>query len=198
MENSIMTANEKVINQTLGENESKSFFVDSNTGKNLLHEEAVNKFNEAVEAESKRQEKYFTDLDKFAKDVNEKSKTIEIMPIGNYLLVKPFAENPFQRIVKSDSGIILDTGGLRPEFKNTDNGNVEEEQQFIRVGVVQEVGPDCRYVRPTDVVMYPDGRAIPVPFYKQGLITFNETAVIAVVNEGLTERFEKYKNEHGK
>jgi hypothetical protein len=197
MNNSILTDNEKMVNHVLGDNESKTFHMNGQSGKDILHQESVNRFNDAVEAESKRQEQYFTDLEKFSKEVNDKAKTIEIMPIGNYLLVKPFAENPFQRIVKTESGLILDTGGMRPEFKNTDSGEFQEEEQFVKVGVVQEVGPDCRYVRPTDVVMYPDGRALPVPFYKQGLITFNETAVMAVINEHLTERFNEYKEKHG-
>jgi hypothetical protein len=35
--------------------------------------------------------------------------------------------------------------------------------------------------------------AVPVPFYKQGLILVNENRVLAVVNEGLTNRFKEIK-----
>lgn len=188
MNNSIFTSNEKVVNAALGENNAKTILLN---GSSVLEQEALSKYNDSVEQEAKRQEKYFTDVNKYAEEVNAKSKTIEIMPIGNYLLVKPFSENPFQKIVKTESGIILNIGGLRPEFENTDTGEIQEEEQFVLTGVVQEVGPDAKYVRPGDVVMYPNHRAVPVPFYRQGLITFNETAVIAVVAEGLTERFKK-------
>lgn len=196
MENSILTANEDITNQVLGENNAQTFFMNGTNGRDILHQEAVNKFNDEVDKEALRQEKYFTDLDKYAEQVNEKAKTIEIMPTGYRILVKPFEENPFQRIVKTDSGIILDTGGLRPTFENTDAGEIQEEEQFIKVAVVQESGPDCKYITPGDVIMYPAGRAMPVPFYKQGLYVMDETAALVVINEGLTERFNEYKENH--
>ena len=116
------------------------------------------------------------------------------MPIGNYILVKQFEENPFQRIVRdSKSGLIIDTGGFAPEYKNTDNGQIEEEESFILVGVVQEVGPECKWCKSGDAVFYTKPSAVPVPFYKQNLIQVNETRVLAVVNENLTERFNKNK-----
>ncbi len=191
MENSILTTSENVANEVLGENNAKTFFMNGKSGKDYLQEEAISRFNEEVDKETARQEQYFTDLEEYAKKVNDNTKTIEIMPIGFNVLVKPFKENPFQKIVKTESGLILDTGGLRPTFENTDAGEIQEEEQAILTGVVQEVGPDCKYVRPGDVIMYPRGREVPVPFYKQGLVTMNETAVIVTINEGLTERFEK-------
>ena len=193
MGKSILTENEKMTNQVLGDNNAQTFFMNGQSGKDYLHQEAVNKFNDAVDREAARQEEYFTDINKYAQEVNENIKNIEIMPISNYVLVKPFKENPFQRIVKTESGLILDTGGLRPEFKNTDTGEIQEEEQFIFTGVVQEVGPDCRFIHKGDVVMYPKSREVPVPFYKQGLVVINETGIIVTINEGLTERFDEYK-----
>ena len=71
---------------------------------------------------------------------------------------------------------------------------IEEEEQFIKVGVIQEVGPECKWCEPTDTVFYTKNSAVPVPFYKQGLILVNETRILSVVNEGLTNRFNKIKN----
>jgi hypothetical protein len=39
--------------------------------------------------------------------------------------------------------------------------------------------------------MYRKETAMPVPFYKQGFYTIAENQAICVVNEGLTERFDK-------
>ena len=89
------------------------------------------------------------------------------------------------------SGLIIDTGGLAPQYKNTDNGQIEEEEQFIKVGVVQEVGPECKYLKAGDAVFYSKPSAIPVPFYKQKLIQVNETRILAAVNENLSKRFNK-------
>ena len=121
-------------------------------------------------------------------------ENVEIMPIGNYILVKQFDENPFQRIVKDpNSGLILDTGGFAAEYKNTDNGKIEEEESFIKVGVIQEVGPECKWCKEGDAVFYTKPSAVPVPFYKQNLQLISENRALAVVNENLKETFKNGK-----
>ena len=177
-----------------GESTTRIMALDGTTAEDVINKRNIDKFNDMVDAYTERFEKHSTKIEEFASKINENVNNIEIMPLGNYILVKQFEENPFQRIVKdSKSGLILDTGGLAPEFKNTDNGEIQEEEQFILVGVVQEVGPDCKYLKPGDAVFYPKPSAIPVPFYKQKLIQVNETRVLAVVNEALTERFNNIK-----
>lgn len=160
------------------------------TSEDVIAEQNRNNFNKQVDKYVESFEKHSTNLKEFADRINENVQNIEIMPIGNYVLVKEFEENPFQRIVKdSKSGLILDLGGQKPEYKNTDNGEIEEEEQFIKVGVIQEVGPECKWCKPSDTIFYTKPSSVPVPFYKQGLNLVNETRVLAVVNEGLTERF---------
>ena len=69
-------------------------------------------------------------------------------------------------------------------------GHVDEEQkEFIVTGCVIEVGPETKYLKEGDVVYYRRDTVVPVPFFKQGLVSLAENQVIAVVNEGLTERF---------
>jgi hypothetical protein len=41
--------------------------------------------------------------------------------------------------------------------------------------------------------MYTKLSAVPVPFYKQGLILVNETRVLVTINENLTKRFNELK-----
>ena len=167
--------------------------MDGKTAEDVIEERNVKNFNNQVDQYVERFEKHSTNLQEFAEKVNKNVNTIEIMPIANYLLVKQFEENPFQRIVRdSKSGLILDLGGMKPEYKNTDNGEIEEEEQFIKVGVIQEVGPECKWCIPGDTVFYTKPSAVPVPFYKQQLILVNENRILAVVNEGLSKRF---KNE---
>lgn len=164
--------------------------MDGKTAEDVIKERNISKFNNQVDQYVERFEKHSTNLEEFAEKVNKNVNSIEIMPIANYILVKQFDENPFQRIVKdSKSGIILDLGGMKPEYKNTDNGEIEEEEQFIKVGVIQEVGPECKWCIPGDTVFYTKPSAVPVPFYKQQLILINENRVLAVVNEGLSKRF---------
>ena len=131
-------------------------------------------------------------LEEYTKQVAENVEKIEIMPLGSNLIVKLFEENPFQRIVKQGS-LIVDLGGQKPQYKNTDNGQIEEEENFVKVGVVQEVGPECKYIKPGDTVFTSKPSLVPIPFYKQNLHYLNEMRVLAVVNEGLTKRFEEIK-----
>ena len=176
-----------------GESTSRIMALDGTTAEDVINQKRTAKFNDMVDAYTEKFDEHFAKVEEFAQKINENVNNIEIMPLGNYVLVKQFEENPFQRIVRSDSGLIIDTGGLAPQYKNTDNGQIEEEESFILVGVVQEVGPECRYLKPGDAVFYPKPASIPVPFYKQKLIQVNETRVLAVVNEGLTDRFNEIK-----
>lgn len=190
----ILSENEKLALRMAGESTSRIMTMDGKTADDVIEERNVRKFNDQVDEYVEKFEKHSTNLEEFANTINDNVENIEIMPIGSYLLVKPFSENPFQRIVKdSKSGLILDLGGQKPEYKNTDNGQIEEEESFIIVAVVQEVGPECKYIKPGDTIMYTKPSAVPVPFYKQGLALVNEMRALVVINEGLTKRFNELK-----
>lgn len=186
---------EKLAMDLAGESTSRIVALDGTTAEDVINKRNTERFNNMVDQYAEEFDKHSANIEEFAKRVNDNVQNIEIMPLQTYVLVKEFEENPFQRIVRdSKSGLIIDTGGLAPQYKNTDNGQIEEEEQFIKVGVVQEVGPECKYLKEGDAVFYPKNASIPVPFYKQKLIQINETRVLAVVNEGLTDRFNAIKN----
>ena len=189
------TNNVKLAYDLAGESNTRITALDGTTAEDVINRRNTEKFNEQVDKWTERFEEHSTNIEKFADRMNSDVENVEIMPLGNYVLVREFDENPFQRIVRdSKSGLIIDTGGYAPEYKNTDSGEIEEEEQFIKVGVVQEVGPECKYLRPDDAVFYTKNARIPVPFYKQHLIQINETRVLAAVNSNLSKRFEEIKN----
>ena len=191
-ERPILSENEKLALRMAGDSTSRIMTLDGRTADDIIEERNVKNFNKQVDNYVEQLNEHSKNLVDYSKKIAENIEEIEIMPIGNYVLVKQFDENPFQRIVKdSKSGLILDLGGQKPQYKNTDNGEIEEEEQFIKVGVIQEVGPECKWCEPTDTVFYTKNSAVPVPFYKQGLILVNETRILSVVNEGLTNRFKK-------
>ena len=195
-ERPILTENEKLAYRLAGDTTTRVMTLDGKTADDVIEERNINKFNEQVDAYKAKLDEHSAKLEEYTNKIAENVENIEIMPIGNYILVKEFEENPFQRIVKdSKSGLILDLGGQKPQYKNTDNGQIEEEESFIKVGVIQEVGPECKWCKPTDAVMYTVPSRVPVPFYKQGLILVNETRVLVTINENLTKRFEEIKKE---
>ena len=194
-ERPILSENEKLALRMAGDTTSRIMTMDGATADDVIEQRNVKNFNKQVDDYVEKLNEHSANLEKYAEKIAENVETIEIMPILNYVLVKEFEENPFQRIVKdSKSGLIIDLGGQKPQYKNTDNGQIEEEENIIRVAVIQEVGPECKYCKPGDTVMYTKMSAVPVPFYKQGLVLVNETRVMVIVNEGLTERFNEIKN----
>lgn len=195
MENVLMTENEKLANALHNAEGKEGIVVDmaGTTNEELVRQKNVKEFNEVVDQYVEKFNERSTKLQEYTNKIAENVDKIEIMPINTYVLVKQFDENPFQRIVRNDSGLITDLGGYKPTYKNTDNGQWEEEESFILVGVVQEVGPECKFLQPGDTIMYSKPSAVPIPFYRQGLVLVNETRALVTINEGLTERFKNYK-----
>lgn len=187
----IMTQDEKMAQDIFG-TDGINFNMAENKIEDLFEKEKARKFNSQVDEYAERLEKHVEGLKEVANNLGDISN-VEIKPMFNRILITPFKQNPFQRI-KVENGIITDMGGLAPQFKNMDNGRIEEMEQMIITGAVQEVGPEVKYIVPGDVIMYRKETAMPVPFFKQGLMCIAETQVIAVVNEGLETRFNEIKN----
>lgn len=184
----IFNQNEKLAMSINGlESGGIHFNVNEEQANNLVKNEAISKFNTKVDEYVDRYEKHAKALEDAVNEFSTSSNA-EIRPIINNVIVKPFAENPFQRI-KKVGGIIVDLGGLKPEYRNSDTGEFEEEENITKSGVIVEVGPDCKWAKVGDCVFYPRTSVMPVPFYKQGLELINETRIIALVNDNLTERF---------
>ena len=162
------------------------------TAEDVLRENAINKANAEYEKYAEAFGDHTEKLKEAVDNLSLKAEDIEIMPIGNYLLVKEFPTNPFQRIVKQGN-IITDLGGQAPIFTNTETGELQEEEEVIKVGVIIEKGPECKWCKETDTIFYTKPSAVPVPFYKQNLQLVCENRVLAVVNEKLKERFENGK-----
>lgn len=189
-----MTESEQIAANVLG---LDSNYTSVNMGEhsidNMIQREKANKFNNEVEkynAQLEENQKTFEEAQsQVAYDINR----AEIKPMFARLIIKPFKVNPFQKMEVKGS-IIVDAGGYTPHAElNPMTGKYEEQKQFIITGCVVEVGPEVKYLQEGDVVYYRVDTAVPVPFLKQGLVSINENQVIAVVNEGLTERFNSVK-----
>jgi len=189
----ILSENEKIALMNAGETTSRIMTLDGKTAEDVIEERNTKEFNKQVDAYVEKLNEHSKNLENYTEQIADNIENIEIMPIGNYVLVKEFKENPFQRIVKVGN-IITDLGGQKPQYKNTDNGQIEEEENIIKVAVIQEIGPECKWCQPGDTIFYTKMSAVPVPFYKQNLVLVNEARVLSIVNEGLSERFDKIKN----
>lgn len=189
MERAELNSNEKLALAVTGiEGTGEHFIINGEEADKLLLREKQQKFNTAIDEQVDKFEKHNKALEDYAKELSNDMNGLEIMPVFNYILIKPFDNNPFQKIKTSKSGIITDLGGFAPTYKSNETGEFEEEKQFIKVGTVIETGHKCEFVKEGDVVFYSIASEMMVPFYKMGFVVVNENRIIAVVNSELTKR----------
>ena len=188
------TENEKIAKELLGTDSNfTSVNMKENSLDSLIKKEKARKFNSEVEKYNEKLEQNNKDFEESQDKIEYDISKAEIKPMFSRILVQPFKVNPFQKI-KVENGLIIDTGGYTPHTQlNEQTGRYEEQKQFIVTGCVIEVGPEVKYLKEGDVIFYRVDTAVPVPFFKQGFISLAENQIIAVVNEGLQDRFNNIK-----
>lgn len=183
------TSNEKV-SKVIGSEESKSFVVSKDTVENNTVLENITKQKEDVN-------EYLNNLDSYNEQLESEQKdfdlsTLEMKPLYEGIIIKPYITNPFQRI-KKEGGLIVDLGGKSPQYKSHEDGQIHEEEAFIKVGKVIEIGSKCAYTKVGDIVMWRKPSETMIPFYRQGFVLVNEHSIMAIFNSDLTKRFENDK-----
>ena len=188
------TENEKIAKELLGTDSNfTSVNMKENSLDSLIKKEKARKFNSEVEKYNEKLEQNNKDFEESRDKVEYDISKAEIKPMFSRILVQPFKVNPFQKM-KVENGLIIDTGGYTPHTQlNEQTGRYEEQKQFIITGCVVEVGPEVKYLKEGDVIFYRVDTAVPVPFFKQGFVSLAESQIIAVVNEGLQDRFNNIK-----
>lgn len=121
------------------------------------------------------------------KEIDEKVERLEMLPIGNKVIILPYPENPYRKII-TNTGIITEYNG---DFLNPDSGERDTLKDGVMCGKIIEVGPDCQWTVPGDDVYFIKGTTVGIPFYSQGYVTLSEIQLLCVLNEGLKERFKK-------
>ena len=160
----------------------------------IAEREARSRFNDEVEKYNEDFNNQQKVLAEATAKLSEKIEHIECKPLFEKIHVVPYATNPFQKL-KKEGGVIIDTGGLIPEDFSHESGKMEKEQPYIIVGDVVEVGPEVKYIKPGDTVMYIRPNQIPVPLYNTGIMCISERSIVAVINDGLNKRFNEIPNE---
>lgn len=190
----LMTSNEKLARMVTDiEGPAKHFEVNGKSSQELFEMEARNKFNQKVDDLTAKLQDNENEVKKFADKLNDVLPDLELKAINNNLLIRPFKENPFQRIKKSASGIIYDLEGYKPIYKSHEDGEEYEEESAIKVAEVIDAAPECKYVKEGDTIFYTTVSSVPVPFFRSSFEMICENRVIAVVGTKLTERFNNNK-----
>lgn len=178
-----------IVNAILGaDTNAQTMILDEKYFDEKTKREQSSKIEQDINDVKEKYEKHLAQLEEDTKQIQGDFQKLEIMPLTSYVLIKPFESNPFQKINKLDSGLIIDSGGIAPSFKSQETGNMIDANQYIKVGLVTEVGTECKFLKPGDVVFYNIASEVQVPFFKFGFVIVAEQRILAVVNEGLTDR----------
>lgn len=184
------TKNLELSKETTGIESGEAFVMNKDSIEDIAKTNAIAKFNDEVDSYIEKLDKHANLLEEYRKEISKDIDHLEIKPLYEGVLIKPYEENPFQQIQKVGS-IITDLGGQKPVYTSHETGKYEEEEQFIHVGLVVDAGPTCQFVKEGDVVFWRKPSETSVPFFKQGLVQVNEHSIMTVVNQGLAERFKK-------
>lgn len=189
--NQLVRGDENGINSLMGNGD---VFIMSPSVKEMVERDAKVKFNQQVEEAKAEWDAKIDEQEAHAKEMEEKMKDLQIVPINSYVLVQPYSKNPFQKMRVTDSGLII------PEytgvFKNPDSGEEDQEQNLSVQALVIEVSPLCKFVKEGDIIYYRRACGVPIPFFNQGFEVVAEQQIQVVVNSGLKDRYTKeFKNE---
>lgn len=121
-------------------------------------------------------------------EVTEELEMAEIKPLGSLVMVKPYPINPYSQMQITENGVVV-ASDMPTKKKSEDSGELEDQEAFIIVGKVQEVGPEVKNVIIGDDVFYTKPSETPVPFLKLGMYVVPESRILAIVNSNLSNRF---------
>lgn len=150
---------------------------------------AVRTFNESVD---KATASFNANLEKeleASRKIKEEAQNLEILPTGNNVLFRMYDKNPWEQIKVTDAGLIIPAyDGM---IKSHETGEKERQSPAVIYGEVLAVGPEVLYIKEGDDIIARPNCSNPAPFLGQPLWIIGQHNVLAVINEGLTER---YKN----
>ena len=188
-----LSEKEQIARMVTGVDTDSTFMgVDDRSLDKMIDNAERQKWNDSVKEIEDKFKDHENALQEAADEYAKKLDGVQIYPIANYVIVRPFKENPFQKVkIDEKTGIILSTGGLIPEYKRNDSGEFEEAEQVIKTGVVIQAGPECKWLKDGDTIMWAVMSEVVIPFYNFGFRLVNENRAICVINDDLEERFKK-------
>jgi hypothetical protein len=188
-----LSEKEQIARMVTGVDTDSTFMgVDDRSLDKMIDNAERQKWNDSVKEIEDKFKDHENALQEAADEYAKKLDGVQIYPIANYVIVRPFKENPFQKVkIDEKTGLILSTGGLIPEYKRNDSGEFEEAEQVIKTGVVIQAGPECKWLKDGDTIMWAVMSEVVIPFYNFGFRLVNENRAICVINDDLEERFKK-------
>ena len=106
-------------------------------------------------------------IKKNTENINENE--VNIIPCNTGVLIKFYEDNPYRKIEKTQSGLIIGIESTK-KYKSTDTGEIENNEEYIACAKVLAVGPKCENVKVGEDIFLIKHIANPIPFRKEGLL----------------------------
>lgn len=129
-------------------------------------------------------------INEFEQMLNDTAKTIvennmdgvdmsevDIIPVNNNVLIKPYLQNPYRYIETTASGLIVGVESSKT-YKSNETGEIEQNNEVVKCGKVIAVGPACKNVNVGDDVYYTTYSEAKLPFRKKGYVIVGEGLLI--------------------
>ena len=129
-------------------------------------------------------------INEFEQMLNDTAKTIvennmegvdmsdvDIIPINNNVLIRPYIQNPYRYIETTASGLIVGVESSKT-YKSNETGEIEQNNEVVKCGKVLAVGPACKNVNVGDDVYYTTYSEAKLPFRKKGYVIVGEGLLI--------------------
>lgn len=110
-------------------------------------------------------------IKKNTENINENE--VDIIPCNTGVLIKFYEDNPYRKIERTESGLILGIESTK-KYKSSETGEMEQNDEYVACAKVIAVGPKCENVKVGEDVFLIKHIAIPVPFRKQGYYIISE------------------------
>ena len=106
-----------------------------------------------------------------------KTDDVNIIPCNTGVLIKFYDENPYRKIEKTESGLIIGIQSSQ-KYSSNDSGEIEENEEYVACAKVIAVGPKCQNVKPGEDIYLIKHIAQPVPFRKAGYFNISEQNIL--------------------
>lgn len=102
---------------------------------------------------------------------------VELIPCNVGVIVRPYEENPYRMIERTESGLIVGVQSSQKVISN-DSGEMEENEEYITCAKVVAIGPFTRNVKVGEDVFVVKHILKPIPFRKQNLWELDEQNIL--------------------
>lgn len=102
---------------------------------------------------------------------------VELIPCNVGVIVKPYDENPYRKIEKTESGLIIGIQSSQ-KYQSDDSGEIEENDEYVTCAKVIAIGPFCKNVKVGEDVYLIKHILKPIPFRKEGLYEIDEQNIL--------------------